>query len=293
MPTDKQREEIIKKNTRNSKKELKRITTDRRNVIKGLIISATSEPNFMASATARNKLYGELHGQYKRLNSDLNDWTMRNGTISAKDARKFAIADMPRGTKVGTFGQFSDKHLQDIIGQINPSTVDKQVAINSKIGGMYDRDIRIFRQTVSNVNAVGAVEGLTTAEMTAMMQKDIKGKAGNLQFIDRAGRTWSAETYFSMLNQTMHQAISRESYNATVTDAGYDLVVIGGGVTGSSAKYPSDPCDDWAGKVISLTGATSGFPTMQDAMDAGVFHPRCVHFTRVLTPSERKELTGG
>jgi len=285
MATDAQRKKAVNKGIREGKAELKKIVSDRRAVIRGLILSATSEPNFVSSSTARNKLYADLRSQYKQLNSDIDSWTMKNGTAAAKEARKFAILDLPSGTKVGTFGQFSEKHLDDIIGAINPSTVDKQVAINAKIGGMYDRDIQIFRQTVSSTIAQGAVEGLTNPEMSAIMQKAVKD-AGNLIFVDRAGRKWSADAYFGMLNRTLHASVARESYNATATDAGFDLAQIEGGITAGSLENPSDPCSRWAGKIISLTGATKGYPTYQDAVSDGMFHPNCVHFTRVVLPSE-------
>lgn len=36
-------------------------------------------------------------------------------------------------------------------------------------------------------------------------------------------------------------------------------------------------CERWRGKVVSLTGATPGVPTLEDAIQDGMFHPRCTH----------------
>lgn len=36
-------------------------------------------------------------------------------------------------------------------------------------------------------------------------------------------------------------------------------------------------CEKWRGKIISLSGLTEGFPTLQDAKEDGMFHPNCTH----------------
>ena len=122
--------------------------------------------------------------------------------------------------------------------------------------------------------------------MTAKVNK----AAGQFTFIDKAGRQWKAENYFGMLNRTLHATAARQSYiNEATTELGYDLYQIEGGVTGSSVEYPGDPCDNWAGRIISMTGNTKGYPTYADAVDAGVFHPNCTHFIRALLPSDMPE----
>lgn len=289
MPTEAQRRKALKAVISAGEKEITRIISTRRRLISALITEYTSMPNYTKSATLRNKLYGELKSEYSALNTDVDTWTKANVTSTAKTFRKFAIADLPKGTKVGTFGEFSQKHLDDIIGSINPSTVDKKVAINARIGGMYDRDIQVLRKAVTQSIALGSVEGMTAQEtamdMMARVQADLKG----FQFLDKAGRKWTADNYFGMLNRTLHATTARESYNAQATDAGFDLAIIEGGITAASLENPSDPCSRWAGKIISLTGATKGYPTYQDALNDGVWHPRCVHFTRVVLPSEIPE----
>ena len=36
-------------------------------------------------------------------------------------------------------------------------------------------------------------------------------------------------------------------------------------------------CFPWEGRILSLSGATDGFPTYDAAKEAGCFHPNCVH----------------
>jgi hypothetical protein len=290
MASDNDRRKAIKQGISTSKVELKRVLARRRKIIQAIILRYTSMPNYTKSALVRDKLYNELRAEYKALNADIDKWTIRSANGQARQSWKFAIDDLPRGAMKGTFGEFSRKYMDDIIGSINPSTVDKQVAINAKIGGMLDRDIQILRQTVSQVIAQGAVEGLSGPQMSQLMlSKVAKQSVGQFQFIDRGGRKWTADNYFGMLNRTLGSTVARESYNKQVMDVGYDLAQIEGGQTMSSLTNPDDPCSRWAGKIISLTGATKGYPTYQDAINDGMFHPNCIHFTSVVIPATLEE----
>jgi len=38
-----------------------------------------------------------------------------------------------------------------------------------------------------------------------------------------------------------------------------------------------DICLEWEGEIVSLTGKTEGYRTLDDAYNAGVFHPNCKH----------------
>ena len=42
----------------------------------------------------------------------------------------------------------------------------------------------------------------------------------------------------------------------------------------------------WEGRIVSLTGATDGFPTMEEAKADGLFHPNCTHRIEYLDEDE-------
>jgi hypothetical protein len=286
MATEREREEKLNKNIAGGKKKLSGVLATRKRSINGAISEYTAKDNFVTNAAVRNKLYSELAKEYKYLNESVSEWTIDGVNKSAKDFFGYAKEDLPKGA-LPTFGAFSQKYIDDIVGEINPAAVKSGVAINAQIGGMQQKDIRTLRAAVSTTLAEGAVEGLTNPQMADRMQKRIVGKVGQFQFIDKAGRNWSADNYFGMLNRTMHANAARESYiDAATKEAGFDLYQIEGGITGSSVENANDPCDQWAGRIVSMTGDTKGYPTYQDAIDAGVFHPNCVHFIRAIMPSE-------
>ena len=49
-------------------------------------------------------------------------------------------------------------------------------------------------------------------------------------------------------------------------------------------------CKRWSGKIISLTGATKGYPTQDEAVADGLFHPRCNCYFSVVLPGEVEQL---
>lgn len=53
-----------------------------------------------------------------------------------------------------------------------------------------------------------------------------------------------------------------------------DLAMISREVRSNSCSA----CRDWAGKTVSISGKTRGYPSLQDAIDANIFHPSCIHF---------------
>ena len=51
-----------------------------------------------------------------------------------------------------------------------------------------------------------------------------------------------------------------------------------------------DACARWEGRLVSITGATKGLPTLADAEADGLFHPNCVHRIEYVDDDELPEL---
>jgi hypothetical protein len=45
----------------------------------------------------------------------------------------------------------------------------------------------------------------------------------------------------------------------------------------STHRGACELCQPWQGKILSITGKTKGYPTLEEAKAAGLFHPRCRH----------------
>ena len=103
-------------------------------------------------------------------------------------------------------------------------------------------------------------------------------KRGVTGFQDRAGRNWGLPEYTEMAVRT---AVQRMSLMATI-DAMFDQER---DLCFTNPHAGSCPlCAPWEGKILSLTGRTPDYPTLQDAMLAGLFHPNCAHVLQVYIP---------
>ena len=242
------------------------------------IDDAIARKDFILAANVRDTLYKQVAAEYVRLNRGIDDWVDERAMTVSKAWHTLAVDDLPAGTGA-TFGQFSKKYFDDIVGKINPATIDKRVGVNVQIGGMLNNDIRAIRTAVSETIRKGALTGMNNFELTAEMKRAAEAITAGAKFVDKAGKTWNSDSYFGMLNRTLHSNVARETYNSEVADAGFDLVRVDGHST-----YPGSPCIPFEGEKISLTGATKGYTTMAEAEAAGLHHPNCIHTESVYIP---------
>lgn len=96
---------------------------------------------------------------------------------------------------------------------------------------------------------------------------------GKRQFalIDKSGRKWDTDSYFDMLGRTLLHNNARETYLAACAQEGSDIVTV------SVSGKPCEHCAKYENVLLSISGKTPGLPTVQQAMDAGLFHPNCTH----------------
>ncbi len=280
---------LLKRQIAEGEKDLRRIVKDAQKRVEGRINDAVKKKNFATASSVREGLYRGITTEYIRLNRQVDGWVDERATKQMKAWHALSLESLNEEALAGkTFGAFSKKYADDIISRINPSNIDERVLLNARFGSMALEDINTVRVAVSDVIREGALTGMTNKQLSAeMMTRVAKIKPG-LVLRDRLGRKMNADAYYAMLNRTLHTTVARETTASTMADAGFDLAFIEGGITQGSLE-PNDPCSKWAGKIISMTGQTKGYPTYADALADGVFHPNCVHSARPLSSSEIPE----
>jgi hypothetical protein len=129
----------------------------------------------------------------------------------------------------------------------------------------------MLRADAAQVFRRAAVEGVSRKEAYRQLKAQVMERDPKFQFTDKAGRNWDSRKYFEMLTRTVMAYTLRETYANSLTAEGHDLVKV-------SIRGATDECRLWEGKILSLSGATEGFPSLDDAIATGeVFHPRCRH----------------
>ena len=132
-----------------------------------------------------------------------------------------------------------------------------------------------LKQQINFIIADGKLKGDALKTVSASVQQKLVDQ-GLSAITDRAGKKWSFDTYANMLVRT--KAV--ESRNAGLANKmlqnGYDLVQ----VSDHGSSHPA--CADWEGEILSVTGNTPGYPTLDQATADGLFHPNCQHSINVI-----------
>lgn len=126
------------------------------------------------------------------------------------------------------------------------------------------------QKSVREIIGAGQLQGRAAAELAKEVSAKI-AEDGITALIDKGGKKWQLDTYAEMLTRQVLANSGREGVFNTAQEYGFDLAII------TTHGTTHDECRVWEGKIISLTGKTPGYPSLQDAIDAGLFHVGCKH----------------
>lgn len=133
-----------------------------------------------------------------------------------------------------------------------------------------------------------AKQSLSRLQASQVVLDDLASQ-GLTGFTDSRGRRWSLDAYAEMATRTAASRLHLSTQLSLMAQAGNDLVI----VDNPSKAAPCPLCRPYEGKVLSLSGATTGASTITDASgvqrtedimtslaDAvahGLLHPNCRH----------------
>lgn len=120
-------------------------------------------------------------------------------------------------------------------------------------------------------NVRGTVVGYDTWKQTARRYREQLAERGVTGFKDRSGRMWNMRTYCEMHARTVCMEAHLQGTANRLVEQGHDLVKV------STHRGACELCQPWQGKILSITGKTKGYPTLEEAKAAKLFHPRCRH----------------
>lgn len=167
----------------------------------------------------------------------------------------------------GTGGPPPIDGIDDIMQQLDETWTVELRHMRRDVDDVYRQVIEAAQERRAAASAP-ALSGVKDA-LNHFADKGVTG------FVDRAGRHWGLAEYTDM---AMRTAIMRVNLKATVDkmlEHKWDLCFV------NSHMGACPKCQKWQGVVMSLTGRTPGYPTLQQAMDGGLFHPNCAHILQV------------
>ena len=152
---------------------------------------------------------------------------------------------------------------------------------------MLKTDVAFIRQASAEVFRVASATGITREEATLALLAKILGRPEGFRFVDAGGRTWSNQAYCEMLSRTVLLNAGRQTYFDTCAENGEDVVRV------TVSGNPCPACAVWENRLLSISGATKGLPTVEQATAAGLCHPNCIHsFVAVGEFARSEDFTG-
>jgi len=109
-----------------------------------------------------------------------------------------------------------------------------------------------------------------------LMNRYAKEGISGVRYAD--GRTMPIDSFSEMVARTQTGNAARVANMNRLQEYEIDLVAI-------SVHFPtSDLCEPFQGRVFSMSGTTEGYPSLDDAIEAGLYHANCKHTQSGFTP---------
>jgi len=123
-----------------------------------------------------------------------------------------------------------------------------------------------------NLEAIGQAyaTGMTRQQASKRVLQVLQEK-GLFAYTDVRGRKWAPEDYAEMIARTLPREVYQLGHHNRLIELDRDLVKVTG------HRNPCPACRGWEGRVLSVSGKTTGYPTLADARATGYNHPRCIH----------------
>jgi hypothetical protein len=133
------------------------------------------------------------------------------------------------------------------------------------------RQVNDIYRELALENVRGSVVGYDTWKQTAKRFREQLAERGVTGFKDRSGRMWNMRTYTKMVARTTTMEAHLQGTANRLVEQGHDLIKV------STHRGACPLCTPFEGKILSITGKTPGYPTLEEARAAGLFHPNCRH----------------
>ncbi|MCI0669365.1 MAG: phage minor capsid protein [Myxococcaceae bacterium] len=198
------------------------------------------------------------------------------------------------GAQAAWVGQAVPNQFSLSAGAANLTLDREGFLVEAAFGGFDRRALRaLLERTSTNLANIrqalfdGLVLGDPRQATTAIQEalegdnRSVEVDGGGVAVRTPSGRLWDVTAYSRMLGRTAIADARRVAFRTRYLANGVDVVK----VVANGTRH--DVCKRWEGKLLSLTGATPGIPTVEEARRDGLFHPNCRH-RYVVAPGEKQ-----
>ena len=127
-----------------------------------------------------------------------------------------------------------------------------------------------YQQVMSNATT-GLLSGTDTRIQASQKMLNEFASKGITSFVDKSGRNWDLSSYAEMCARTVSAHAALQGHIDRQIEVGEDLVKV------SSIGTTCPICQRWQGVVLSISGKSPKYHSLEEAKSSGLFHPNCKH----------------
>lgn len=289
------RDEYIKNIELENRRLLLKIYNKQVAKLKVKIYQATEKGN---DTKYLNKLHTEVEEEIAELKKQLKIYSAKSAKKSYKSGAKLAVAGVASGLITSSFefgtvnreavkvlAKTTYKPLSKMAQRIGRATLEYMQRENFKDTQTVLKALNKFvdSEFLRKTGIEGVADVVVGSSSWAKAAREIRDKIikdGGLKvpYFKKDGslaRMVNAQDYAKMVARTTTMNVMLEGAKDRVLDVfdgEFDLVEILG-----YSDFPNSPCIPYEGQILSLTGITEGYTTLDEAKANGLFHPNCIH----------------
>lgn len=231
-----------------------------------------------AGKIQKARVMARINVELTALGEDVDAWVAKEIPQYYLDGSNQAIQDLrAQGVDVSTRTNFAIINKEAIAALTDDVALSFAQAIRGVSRSANNLLSDALKQQLNFTIAEGRLSGDTRKMISGTLKQNLQDE-GLSALTDKAGKQWTLENYTRMLARTKAVEARNQGLANRMLGLGYDLVQ----VTNHRSEHPA--CAFWEGKILSLTGKTPGYPTLQMAIEGGLFHPNCQHAINAFHP---------
>lgn len=205
-----------------------------------------------------NAQLNKLGGSFKGLGKAVEEAYEAGSREAIKDLGKFQITNLN-----ADLAKFDYLQIRTLVAK----AVDRISSTHLRILRTVQDEYRNIIMLSSSQVATGTMSkwGAVQSGLNRFADRGITG------FVDKAGRRWNLSSYAEMATRSATGQAAIQGHVNRLVANDRDLVIV------SDHQEECPLCRPWERKILSISGNTPGYPTLQEAIGAGLFHPNCGH----------------
>lgn len=195
---------------------------------------------------------------------------------------KTLISDTPALATEALFTQIDRESVKAMVDDTSRSFADALTTVGRTVKNI---QADAFQKEIKARLAEGQISGETRKQIAADIAQKIQDE-GITALVDKGGRTWTLERYADMLTNTKLAEARNTGLANKMMQEGNDLVE----VSSNGSTHPV--CEEYEGEILSISGESDQYDSLDDAEAAGLFHPNCQHTVNAVEPDLASQTYG-